>query len=62
MFHADVALSVRVGSTLAPDRTAGKEMKSNPPTFFEVILACKIALCFNRSLPGMQSEEALELI
>ena len=62
MFQADVVLSARVGSILVPDRTAGKEMKSNPLIFCKVILACKIPLCFNRSLPGIQSEEALELI
>lgn len=49
--------------SLVPDRTAVKEMKSNTLIFFcKVILACKIPLCFNESLPGMQWEEGLELI
>lgn len=59
MFQTDAVLSARAGSTLVPDRTSGKEMKSNPLIlFYKVILASKIPLC----LPGMESEEALDLI
>lgn len=61
MFQAGVP-PARAGSTPVPDRTAGKGMKSNPLILCEVILTCNIPLWFNRSLPGMESEETLKLI